>query len=401
MFDTTKAVEVYANVVNGGIKETIILKDNTAPNVLQWMVLLNGTAKEAKSGWDVTNDKGEFAFHIAAVTAVDANGKTLSVYAELDGGYITAVVDTGSAAYPIIIDPTTTTQDAVNDAYVMSDDADYATARNRADYETLFTGTLNASLGVGQTTGLFTVERLFQHYYLGASLNIVTITACSTAFYLNFDGSTTDFEIDIIGSNHKGAPATTWANDFYGWAASGAYTVTPYVYATKNTSTLSGVGWYKIPYTAIGIDSLNAAVARLDTHRVAWLSYQDIIAAAPGGPEGISIGSSSDAGHEPYLSFTYTVAVPTGLSSTATAATTADLIWNNNIVGETQFYINKWNYDTSAYARYDSTAANDTTYTATGLLPNTKHRFQIEIDGGTADGAVSVPDSLRTWANVP
>ncbi len=151
--------------------------------------------------------------------------------------------------------------------------------------------------------------------------------------------------------------------------------------------------WYYFPYTVIGMDSLNAAIARADTHRVVWLSYKDITNSASTENQFISSYSSSSAGNEPYLSLLYTLKAPTAFRDSAKSATTIKCDWTDNITGETGFRIK--NIDTGLYI--DSTAADATTKTISGLKPNVKYRLQVVVKGGTADGQVSNTDSARTW----
>lgn len=417
LFDTTDAVDIEANAVNSGIKETIVLRDETAPTSLKWMVSIDGTVKENGDGWDIYNNRNEFAFHITRFTAKDANNDVVRITTVMDSGYIIAVIDAEGAKYPITIDPATTTVNASNDSWQRTSGVAgaypnyYFAARNDPNGESSFTSSTSPHQ-VGQEcyiiAGLdstYYVHRMLHQYVLAPSLNIVTISACSTYYYVKYTIYTEDdFLLYQIIGTQTGVPNAGWFNDFLAWSDSGAYIVTStYLTTPKNTSTMASGNFYYQPYTALGIDSLNACVARSDTHRVVFMSEEDIQENTPLSTDGtttrrsyLSISTSEDSGEESYLSFTYTVADPTGFICTALDSTRVIVQWDNNIEGETKWYIR--NYDTSAII---DSSTNATTDTLTGMLENTKYRLQLEIVGGTADGNVSNVDSCRTWAGVP
>lgn len=416
LFDTTDAVEIFASSINSGVKETIILKDKTAPVELQWAVSLKGTAVEINDGWDIYNSDKEYAFHVTKFTAKDANNKNVRVITTLDGGYIAAFVDAKDAEYPITIDPATTTVTGINDSWQRTSGGTpnyYATARDDANGESSFTNSTTPHQ-VGQQINMiagpdsvYYVHRMFHQYVLAPSLNIKTITACSTYYYVKLTTYTEDdFLLYQIIGTQTGVPAATWFNDFLAWQASGQYIVTStYLTTPKNTSSMSSGNYYYQPYTALGIDSLNACIDRADTHRVVFISERDIEDDAPLSTSGttsrysyLDISTSADTGKEPYLSITFTTITPTNFTVTSVSPTAVHCEWTDTITGETYYRVK--NAVTGAYI--DSTAgANQDSLTINGLSVNTKYPFLVEVVGGTANGAVSNADSCYTDANTP
>ena len=94
-------------------------------------------------------------------------------------------------------------------------------------------------------------------------------------------------------------------------------------------------------------------------------------------------------------------AAPTGLAATALSPTSVELTWND-LPDETQYMLRK-SLDGSYWYAFDPVypAANVTSYTATGLDPETKHYFKIRGQNDGGNGPYSAPVSVTTPAATP
>jgi hypothetical protein len=393
--DAATAVQATAD----GMKELVTLADSTAPHTLRWIVKTDGSlVANAAGGFDVQAKDGTVPMRIQRPVVWDADNKPVMASATVEGDTLTfRVTVLPGQKYPVTVDPTTSVTAETIDSHTWSVDDSYETARNFAAAENIET---TGNLLIGQS---YDGAPNFDHYtyrtfmrFAPSITNLATVDACTLKVYC-VNEPTNDFTLMIVGSSIAGAPATSWNNDFIGWAASGAYLIDPGVYGGKNTNTMSAGGWASIPYVTIGLDSLKAQVARADSHRIALLSLNDTENDSATGQERLNIYSTAESGKEPYLAITYTILTPGPLAVHAVSTTSVRLSWTDNIAGETGFRI----YDLDAAAYVDSTAANDTTKVITGLTANTKKRYRIEVKGGTADGQQSASDSTYTLANKP
>jgi hypothetical protein len=403
LFDTSKAISIKVEPLTTGMKETIILADESAPTILQWRTNINGTVKETDQGWTVVNNDGQDAFIVQAFKVWDVKQNLVKTTALWEKGILTLSIDAKGAEYPITVDPTTGTQAACNDGYTRNGDAVYDTARNTNPWAAVFTDSVQVSgqnLSGGTTYYLY---RYFAGFYFSPTLNVQTVTAASFNFYMITPPDST-FELNMQLSTQRGAPAAAWSDSIRGWQASGDYT--PYMGPAYNFGfrMMTGGNYPTNPVSIAfdaRLDSLNAAIARADTFRMCLMSLKDIDDHAPTGAGAWYVqfkGSAAAAPQRPYLSVTYTPKVPAGFVMHAASSTSIHCSWTDNISGETGYRIK--NAVTGAYI--DSvTGSADSTKTITGLDPNKLYDLLVQVIGGTADGAVSAADSCYTRANTP
>jgi len=393
---------VKAEATETGMKETVTLADEKAPHTLRWTVETDGSlVANAQGGFDVRAKDGTVPMQIQRPIAWDADNKPVMASATVEGDTLTfRVTVLPGQKYPVTVDPTTSVK-TVLDAYLTSADATYITARDRTEYQY---ATVGGYLFVGQTDDpIHTVYRTFLRFPLLANLNLQSVDACSLFVFVLLNNDPDSFDISAVYSPHKGAPKIQWANDFNGWDSTGSYQpgIETWIMAEKNTSTITSGEWNGLAFTGDQWNALFMNVhASSDTFGVALLSSDDIINTAPTDSAYIVLRSSIYGGgstYAPYLSFSMTLKTPGPLVVHAASTTSVKLSWTDNIAGETGFRI----YDLDAAAYVDSTAADDSTKTITGLTANTKYRYKVEVKGGTADGQQSAADSTYTRAVAP
>lgn len=402
LFDTTATVIITINPTTIGIKETVLLLSKVAPSTLQWKTVITGAKFENGSGWTVVNPQAQNAFYIPKLTAHDGQGNMIPVKCSWENDIITAEINTINAVFPIKIDPIAGTQLACNDAYTRSLDTTYNTARNANPWLSAFTDAY-IYLGQNYVNSTYVMYRYFTGFYFDPNLNIGNVSAASLNLYIFLPPDST-FELEMQLSNQHGVPANSWSNKMFGWQVSGDYT--PYMGPQYNCGYRNMIGgiytfWTEIPFNA-RLDSLNAAIARADTFRLCLMSSNDMCDLAPLGNESLEFkGSLAASEYRPYLSITYTAKVPTGFTASAASTTTIACAWTDNIIGENGFRIAQLDSAGNFLAYIDSTAANATSKTISGLSVNTKYHLAVEVKGGTADGGISARDSCYTWANTP
>lgn len=315
LFDESASLAIKVETLSTGIKETITLKDETSPTILEWKV---------------TESVGESAIITPPPTAVDADGKDIPVSESKTGNILTYEVDTRGAVFPILVDPTTsiTTQ---NDGYVYTSQATYAEARNATS------GTSNASdLRVGQMKFSTPTYRNYRTFLSFPIPDMASISAASINLYGYYDFSTTDFNIGVFGADAYG-PTLSGADfkNFDGWKASGVYSGTFLNYSAWSSANYVA-DWNNMgPFSPAGLDAIFAKKG--STFYAALVSFRDYGNTPPPGSEYITefvvFDSSVTAGHEPYLSITYTVPVsaPTVTTQDASSITTTAAVFNGSI----------------------------------------------------------------------
>lgn len=366
-FDTTKAVTVTVEPTTTGVKETVILADDTAPTRLDWTVE-TGAIFEARGDGGYTAD----GLVIEPPVAWDAGGKAVKVTASLVKGVYSLTVDTKGAAFPVTVDPTTSYNFiAGSSGYVVKDATDtYSNVRN----STTGSGATAYPLYIDNdliSAGRYVVSRSFMAFPIPL---MATISACSLYVDGNSNSSDTDFNVNIYGArSYRSTVTTADFNKFNGWASSGAYGGT-ILNDTWNTASYSD-NWNTLVFNAAGRDSVLAA--KSDTLWIALLSSRDVAATQPSGIESISF---SGTGTVPYLSITYTVPAVNihSLKMTPLSATSMKVEWLGN-TGADSLALKV--YGTNALVEYlNKTALADT---ITGLNPYTKYRWYIDADSST------------------
>lgn len=264
LFEESDSLDIKVDVTKTGIKETITLKNNTAPTKLQWNVKRSGSGIITPSP-----------------TAVDANGKEVKVVSYQLGDVLTYQVDVSKAEFPIFVDPTSSIN-TTNDGYIYNDYTTvYATAHDAT------TGWhQHASINVGQSaSGEYRVYRGFLTFAIPAMANV---SSC----VLHLDGtanwSNVDFELYIVSSTYSDpivnedfdlVGATTW-ND------------------TWNSSSYSNDD-NALTFNSTGLLSILASQG--NTLKLALRSKEDVANSAPTDNELVKFTSGGNA----YLTIIY------------------------------------------------------------------------------------------------
>jgi hypothetical protein len=173
--------------------------------------------------------------------------------------------------------------------------ADYNTAHDAESATMDYTG----SLWIGQDywNSDYFVERVFLYIDTSAIPDGAVITSASLHLYGEGDDSDSDFSLVIV----NGQP--TYPHDPYELSD---YDIDNYV-TSPNGGELSTTGFVVDGYNTIefsetGLGSIN----KTGTTKLGIFSSKDISGTAPFEMEYVSIGSSADEGHEPYLEVCYT-----------------------------------------------------------------------------------------------
>lgn len=390
-----RGIEVQNEYGKGGVKQSYILESDGAGSELAWQIETNLDC-EADGGGLVFTDggSGRVIFRTAAPVAWDADGKPVNVAVTASCGMLIYDIDTEGARYPVTVDPSTKIESYGNDGRVISENAAYLTARNATTGATVNTWLY---CYVGQNRGAqYTVHRSFLNF--PPVYNVASVLSESLYVKVQSDQSTTNFDFFPVQGTFTGAPSTGWFNDFLGWLSSGTYgTNTMSNYFDTGAGSWAGETWKYVAFIAAGRDTTKNVWARGDTLRLMLISARDNSATEPTNTEYVVLYNSDTAGKEPYLSITYTLAVPTGFIMTASGTDSVYCAWNNNIAGEDSFRVK----DAVTGAYVGSVAADVTTFAKGGLIPDTIYDWLVEVVGGNADGQTSAPDSVCTDAAAP
>jgi len=331
LFDESASLAITVETLSTGIKETITLKDDTAPTTFSWKV---------------TESAGESTITTLPPTAIDADGKDIPVSESKTEDILTYSVDTTKAAFPVIVDPTTSviTQ---NDGYVYTSKTTYLTARNATS------GISDVNdLRVGQTFISPITYRNYRTFLSFPIPDMATISAATLYLYGAWDFSNTDFNIFLFGADAYGP--TLSSDDFInfnGWQASGVYSSGIILNSSAWSSANFVAGWNSMgPFSEVGLNSIFAKKG--STFYVALLSSRDYGNNTPTGTEFAVFGSSVEATNKPYLSITYTVPVsaPTVTTQDASSITTTAAVFNGSItaVGGTNATVRGFVYGTDS-----------------------------------------------------
>ena len=300
LFDESDVLAIKVETLEIGVKETITLKDETAPTTLSWNVTQSGSG-----------------IITPPPTAIDAEGKDVPVAVSQIGNTLTYQVDTAGAVFPILVDPTSI--NATNDSGLRNLNASYSTARNATIASNNEDG---YRWKIGQTAS-YDIYRSFGSF---AIPDMTTLTAATLFIYGVTDYSTTDFNVYIHTSTHS-TPILADFDQFAGWVSSGTYTGTILNNAWSSSSFL--VGWNQITFNADGLAAILAK--KNDTFKMAAISSRDYAETTPSGNEWLEFYGSV-SGVVPYLSITYTTtAPPTVTTQEPTDKATTSVTANGNI----------------------------------------------------------------------
>ncbi|MCX6787065.1 MAG: hypothetical protein NTY93_00885 [Candidatus Kaiserbacteria bacterium] len=392
LFSESTSLSIKIDTLKTGLKETITLKDKTAPTKLQWTV---------------TKSAGKSAIITSPPTAQDANGKDVKIISYQVGDTLTYEVDTTKAVFPVTIDPTSVT--ATNDGYAYGDSVvSYVTQRDAITGA----GKGNTQLSIGQLNigGEYQTLRSFLSFAIPNTVG--NIVSASLLLEGKEDNTTSDFTLVVYASTYSNPLVKEDFDLFTGHQASGTYNGTNLI-SQWVTSSFSAT-WNTITFGTSGLTALTAA--KNGTFKIALLSSRDVTSTAPtdGVYEFLSFEPTTTAGKEPYISITFAVA-PTVTTQSASSVTQTSATFNGNITatGGAGPTVRGFAYGTnSALSGGDTATTTDTTgqpfgtgaFTGTpssSLICNTTYysRAYATNSAGTGLGAISA--SFTTSACSP
>lgn len=293
-FDSTN-LTVKHEVLAEGIKQTIILLNASAPTTLSWRLTTDAVMELSDNRINFKSGN-EYLFSIAAPIAWDNGRIFVPVSVTLNGDILSYSYIPAGYEYPITIDPTTLMY-AVSTQHTQyqSDNITYLTARNN----TTATSGGSGNLVVGQwlSGGTYYIYRSYLMFATSSLPDNATLTSATLCLgILNNDQDVTGFNVHLLKGTMNAPFATTWFNDFTGWASSGTYSVTNLMTPVAS-STWAANDSVKFTLNAAGL----TAISLTDTTKYAVLSSRDITPTEPTGQERHVF---LDAGQ--YLQVTYT-----------------------------------------------------------------------------------------------
>ncbi len=279
LFEESDVLTIEVETTKRGVKETITLKDDTAPTTLKWLVKSFGLQPDAPTAWDAE-------LNVVPVTYY-TSGDTL-IYE----------IDTTNAIYPITVDPSTSVETTNDGTIYKNNIGTYSSARD------VIAGSLGSWNEVGQNfTGgnQYEVKRSFLSF---AIPNMGSISAASLFLEGQYNGTSSPFNIYIHTSTYSTPKVSEDFDQFDGWTSGFAHTGT--ILNSAWGSPLYSAGWNEIVFAAAGRTAIFAK--RNDTFKMAVISDEDYNYSPPADSERIQFATSADANREPYLSITYTEA---------------------------------------------------------------------------------------------
>src|SRR5712672_2160593 len=92
---------------------------------------------------------------------------------------------------------------------------------------------------------------------------------------------------------------------------------------------------------------------------------------------------------------------PTGLSATAVSSSQINLTWTDNSLSESGYRIEQSAVDDLHFVEIYVTAANATSYSATGLSEGTKYYYRVRAYNSIATSAYSSETNATTLSSIP
>jgi hypothetical protein len=278
--------------------------------------------------------------------------------------------------------------------------ADYATARGETDAGDL-TDRSYPIYAIGQSDGQSgehgRVNRVALTWLpLTAADLLNPVRACTTSVFVNQDSTATDFTVRMYKGAWRGLGSieALWYQ-FLGWVSgTSPYTGTTLI-GDVSTSGIAA-GYLKLPYTANGLDVLNAEIAAGDSVKRSLLSSRDISATSPGGNEFFNVNGNDYTTLILYQALPDTAAG--GVALTALTTASMRVTWDDRAHSERGYIV----VDASTGAAVsDTVAANGETVDIAGLEVNTEYSWKVKTLGGDGHGDLSDAATEYTLANVP
>lgn len=392
-----RGIEVQNEYGKGGVKQSYILESDGAGSELAWQIETNAVFSEHNGELIFTDVLAVYdLFRTAAPVAWDRHDKPVEVRVSVAGDTLIYRVDTEGAAFPVTVDPSTYLSTAGSNYYGYLNNnttgGSWEDIRNLTTSASNATGVILSGFSYDNGATRYDLYRSFAIYSCADS-NIY-VSAAALKSYISQLPDSSGAKLDVLLGTQTGTRSDAWWNDFYGWAASGAYGGVIQPIPSIDLSGYSVSDTLDESFSSAGIDSLNAAFRRGGSFRLAFLTHEDVL----------NYGISWQATHYeyitlsyPFIEITYTVASPENFSTEALSETSIRCTWTDNIYGESGFRI----IDAYTGAYYDSVGPGIETIDLTGLIPNTIYALKAQVIGGTADGQVSPADSSCTDASAP
>jgi len=261
LFDTT-GITIRTVLQNGGVKQTIVLRDSVAVTSLSWLIETNAFMGEAIKGAITFTDDAEVdIFYLSTPTASYGMFSSIPVTVIISGDTLTYKLTVPeNVKYPIEVDPSTKIvgDTAANTGHLYDSNATYSTVRGDVDAASVepYISVLNLISG-----GLYYVGR-GPLYFGSPGIAEAIIDSVKICMEDSVETIATDYYILLVEGTFSGALAGTQFNDFTGWNGGGA---TPYavtVWADSfSTADYAVSDTVRIKLNADGLTGFNKAAA--------------------------------------------------------------------------------------------------------------------------------------------
>lgn len=263
-----------------GIKQNYILVDENAATELHWLIITNATLNDADANADLNYfHNGNNSFTITKPFGWDAADNMIDVHSHVSGDtLIYNAIIPENVTWPVTVDPTTVTAATLANTGRMMSEIGSATYLDTRSATTAFNTDNTVVVGQEVPANFRLYRASLEFDTSGLSLTNAIVDSAKIVGFISSDQATDDFDMVLVQGDWTGSIATSWWNDFSGWAAGdAAYSVTDM--ATRiNSSVITGGGdTLRFNLTRDGINTINDAG---DT-KFMLMSENDIIPSAP------------------------------------------------------------------------------------------------------------------------
>ncbi len=370
----------------GGVKETVTLSSGTGTTVC-WKVETNVRASKRDGGLVFSDAKGIEVFRVPRLEAWDGSGKDVPVTVSLDGDTLTCrLAVPPDAEWPVFLDPSTVIGDVdAKTGYIMGrSTTSYASARDTTSAAYPPSGDFVNMVGQRNNGGIWEVIRNPLVFDTSLLPDNAIIDSAKVMLVTNYDGTAAEFDMKLAAATFTGSWSMSWYNDFVGWKAGSAHTVTA-LSNTVNSATCHTVNdTLRFTLNAAGLDSINLR----GESKYMLLSARDINRVQPTLEE--CLGFEDDS---PCMAVWYhlTVIPPSNFTMTALDSSTVVCTWDDMSGNEQRFLI----FDHADSSVVDTLAANAEADIIRGLAMNTRHIWSVIADSSGVRG-YSNPDTVWT-----
>ncbi len=396
LFDTTD-IEIVTEHQNVGVKQSIILLNDKADTSYSWTISSNAIMSFL-SGVTIFKDSfDKILFRIPQATAWDNSGLDIPVVVSLiDSTFTYKISVPNNAVYPITIDPST-------NCSVIQNPSGHTNTQNLALWAdardtTLANGASEWSTEVNAywNGGGYTVKRGYMTYDTSPLPDAAIIDSAIVHMYHNYRNLDSGaMRLWFAEGTYSGAlVAVDWHNDFVGWAASGAYSITDLASAPINSTDYALYDTLAVKFNATG----EGIIDLTGLTKFMILTNYDKINSAPAGQERLQFhwaGSRIEV-------FYSTLKAPTNFTLTRPDDTDSSTYlyahWVNNYdTGIDSLTI--WR-DTGSWEWFKKVAKDDVTTVLSNLISADEGVFRAQVDS-LLETKFSNSDVLYTYARKP